>query len=59
MPEENIESECFALISIDSLILYLFMKTMIFDFICLDNCAYATVYKQMIDYLGENLFDPD
>ena len=54
VPEDDIECESFAVISIDSLLVYgkkYYLQT------CLDNCAYKTVKKQMADYLDENLFE--
>ena len=50
--EDNIEYESFAVIL---LILYSFMKTIIFAFIYLDNCAYKLVGKQVI-YILVTLF---
>ena len=51
MPEDNIESEYFTVISIGSLHVC-DKKYYLQDY--LDNCAYETVNKQMTDYLGED-----
>ena len=54
MPEDNIKSECFTFISIDSLLAY---NKKCYLQLFSDNCAYKIVNKQMTDYLGENLFE--
>ena len=54
MPEDNIECESFTVISIDSLIVY---NKKCYLQVYLDNCAYKIVNKEMIDYLGKNLFE--
>ena len=54
MPEDDIEFESFALISIDSLLVY---DKKYYLQVYLDNCAYKIVSKQMIDYPDENLFE--
>ena len=48
MPEDDIVCESFTVISIDSLLLY---DSKHYLQVCLDNCAYKTVNKQMTDYL--------
>ena len=48
MPEDDIEFESFTVISIDSLLAY--DKKYYFQ-VCLDNCAYKIINKQMTDYL--------
>ena len=54
MPEGDIEHKSFTAISIDSLLVY-DKKYFLQEY--LDNCAYETVNKQMIDFLDENLFE--
>ena len=46
----------FTVISIGSSLVY---KNKYFLQLYLDNCAYKIVDKQMIDYLGDNLFETD
>ena len=46
----------FTVISIGSLLVY---KNKYCLQVYLDNCAYKIVDKQMIDYLGDNLFETD
>ena len=53
VPEDDIECESFAVISIDSLLVY---KSKYYLQVYLDNCAYKIANKQMTDYLGDNLF---
>ena len=53
MLEDDIESESFAVISIDSLLAY---DKKYYLQIFLDNCSYKIVNKKMTDYLNENLF---
>ena len=53
VPEDDIESEYFTAISIDSLLVY---EDKYYLQVYLDNCAYKLVNKQMTDYLDENLF---
>ena len=54
MPEDDAECEFLTVISIDSLLVY---ENKYYLQVYLDNCAYKIVYKQMIDYLGDNLFE--
>ena len=54
MPEDDIECEYFTVISIDSLLVY---DNKYYLQVCLDNCAYKTVNKEMTDYLDENLLE--
>ena len=54
MPESDIEWEFLTVISIDSLLVY---NKKYYLQVYLDKCAYKTVYKQMIDYPDENLFE--
>ena len=51
MLEDDIESESFTVISIDSLLVY---DSKYYLQVYLDSCAYKFVNKQMIDYLDEN-----
>ena len=55
MPEDSVECESFTVISIDSLL----MTTNFYLQLCLDNCVYKIVDKQMINYLDDNLFEAD
>ena len=52
VPEDNIQSESFTVISIDSLLVY---DNKYYLQVYLDNCAYKVVNKQMTDYLDRNL----
>ena len=54
LPEDDIESEYFTVISIDSLFVY---DKQHYLQVYLDNCADKTVNKQMADYLDKNLFE--
>ena len=54
MPEDDIECECFTVISIDSLLVD---ETKYYLKVYLDNCAYKIVKKQMKDCLDENVFE--
>ena len=54
VPEDDMECESFTVISIDSLLVY---NNKYYLQVFLDDCAYKTVNKQMIDYLEENLFE--
>ena len=54
MPEDDIECECFTVISIVFLLVY---ESKHYLQVYLDNCAYKVVNKQMADYLDENLFE--
>ena len=54
--EDDIECKSFAVIYIDSLLVY---KSKYYLQIYLDNCAYKVVDKQMIDCLRDNLFEAD
>ena len=53
VPEDDIERELFAVISIDALLVY---KNKYYLQVYLDNCAYKIVNKQMADYLDKNIF---
>ena len=52
VPEDDIECKSFTVISIDSLLVY--ENKQVYMQVCLDNCAYKIVNKQMADYLDEN-----
>ena len=52
--EDDIESESFTFISIDSLLAF---ENKNYLQVYLDNCAYKIVRKQMTGYLDENVFD--
>ena len=54
VPENDIECEYLTVISIDSLLVY---DKKYYLQVCLDNCTYKIVNKQMVDYLDENLFE--
>ena len=54
MPEDDIESESFTVISIDSLLVY---DNKYYLQVYLDNCAYKIANKQVTDYLDENVFE--
>ena len=53
VPEDDIECECFTVISIHSLLVY---DKKDYLQVYLGNCAYKIVNKQMTNYLVENLF---
>ena len=48
MPEDDIEYESFTVISIDYLLVY---ESKCYLQVCLDNCVYNIVNRQMADYL--------
>ena len=52
MPEDDIESESFTVISTDSLLVY---KNKYYLQFYLDNCSYKIMDKQLTDYLDDNL----
>ena len=54
MLEDDIECKSFAVISIDSLLVY---ESKYYLQVYLDNCTYNTVSKQITYYLDENLFE--
>ena len=54
MPQDDIECECFTVISTDSLLVY---EDKYYLQVYLDNCDYKITNKQMTDYLDLNLFD--
>ena len=56
MPESDIESESFSVISIDSLLVY---KDKNYLQVYLNNCAYNIVDKQMVDHLDDDPFESD
>ena len=47
VPEDDIECECFTVISVDSLLVY---ENKYYLQVYLDNCAYKIVNKKMTDY---------
>ena len=53
-PEDDLESESFTVISIDSLLVY---ESKYYLQVYSDNCAYKIVNKQMTDFLDRNLFE--
>ena len=53
-PADDIECKSFTVISIDPILVY---DEKYYLQLCLDNCAYKTVNKQMTDYLDENIFE--
>ena len=55
-PEDDIEYKYFTVISIDSLLVY---ENKYYLQVYLRNGAYKILYKQMIDYLEENIFETD
>ena len=52
VPEDDIESESFTVISTDSLLVY---KNKYYVQFYLDNCSYKIMDKQLTDYLDDNL----
>ena len=56
MSEEDIKCDSFTVISIYFLLVY---KNKYYLQVYLDNCTYKIVDKQMIDYVGHNLFETD
>ena len=56
VPVDDIECESFAIIFIDSLLVY---ENECYQQVYLDNFAYKIVNAEMVDYLGENLFKTD
>ena len=54
VPEDDIEFESFAIISIDSLLVY---ESKYYSQVYLDNCANKIANKQRTNYLDENLFE--
>ena len=48
MPEDDVEYESFTVISIDYLLVY---ESKYYLQVCLDNCVYNIVNRQMADYL--------
>ena len=48
MPEDDIEYDSFTVISIDYLLVY---ERKYYLQVCLDNCVYNIVNRQMADYL--------
>ena len=54
VPEVDIESESFTVISVD---LFLVYENKYYLQVYLDNCAYKIVDKKIIDYLDNNLFE--
>ena len=54
--EDDVECKSFAIVSIDSLLVYEYKYYLQ---VYLDNCAYKIVHKQMIDYFDDNLFETD
>ena len=56
MPEDSVESKCFRIISIDSLII---CQNKFYLQVYVDNCAYKIINTEMVDYLDDNLFKTD
>ena len=54
MPGDVIECESFAVVYIDSLLVY---ENKYYLQVYLDNCAYKIVSKSITDYLYENVFE--
>ena len=54
MPDDDIELECFTVISIGFLFVH---KNKYYLQVSLDNSAYKIANKPMTDYLNENLFE--
>ena len=54
--ENGVECESCSIISIDSLLVY---ENKYYLQVYLDNCTYKIVNTQRIDYLDDNLFEPD
>ena len=54
VPEDDIECECFIVISIDSLLV---CDKKYYLQVYLENCAYKIVNKQTTDYLDKNLLE--
>ena len=54
VPEDNIKCESFTVISIDSLLVYDEKYCLQ---VCLNNCAYKIVNKQIADYFNQNIFE--
>ena len=54
MPEDDVESKSFTVISIDSLLVY---ESKYYLQAYLDNCVYKIVNIQMTGYLDENVFE--
>ena len=52
MPEDDIKCEYFAVISIDSLLVY---ENKYYLQVYLDNCAHKIANKQMTDYINVHL----
>ena len=55
VPEDGVECEYFAIVSIDSLL----YEKKYYLWVYLDNCAHKIIGKQMIDYLNDPLFYSD
>ena len=56
MPENGVECNTFTIIPLDSLLVY---ENKYYLQVYLDNCAYKIIHTQMVDYLGDSLFEPD
>ena len=56
MSEDDIESESFKVISVDSLLVY---ENKYYLQVYLDNCAYNVANKQMADYLDDHHFETE
>ena len=56
VPEDGVECKCFAVICIDSLLVY---GNKYYLQVYSNNFAYKTVSKQMVDFLDDNLFETD
>ena len=54
VPEDDVECESFTVIFVGSL---LAKESNYYLLVYLDNFAYKIVHKQMIDHLGDNIFE--
>ena len=54
VPEDGVECEYFAIISIDSLLVY---ENKYYLQVYLGHCTYKIVNTEIIDYLDDNLFE--
>ena len=54
MPEDDVECQSFTIISVDSCLWEQILSTNICR-----HCPYKTVNTEMVDYLGDNLFESD
>ena len=56
VPEDGVECESFAIIYIDSLLVY---ENKYYLQVYLDSCTYKIVNTEMTDYLDDNIFETD